>query len=190
MRYKNKKGQVEGILTFTVIVLTLLFLAPILFKITLTPLDKFTTSMMTVDSTNKSIESSSFIRGKFTGMMDWVIMAIFIFSIALLLISSFLIDIHPAFFVIYLIASFCIIAFAPSVMTSLDFFYGNAGTTASSNFVLDENGVNFVEEYLPMTNWAYNNFGLIITGIFILSGAIMYGKYKFSSNSQPAGVNY
>ena len=185
---KSKKGQIEGIMAFVVITLVLLFLAPILFKVTLTPIDKFTSAIGTVDNTNKSVEASSYIRGKFTGMMDWVIMSIFIFSVILLLVTSFMVDIHPAFLIVYIIAVFCIVAFAPSVSTALDTFYTDDGTTNS--FVKDANGVNFIENHLPMTNFLHNNFGKVITAIILLSGLIMYGKYRLTGGGSPTGQAY
>lgn len=181
---KSKKGQIEGIITFVVITLILLFLAPILFKVTLTPIDKFTSSISSVDSTNKSVEASSFIRGKFTGMMDWVFMFVFIFSVVLLLISSFLVDIHPAFLIVYFIAAFCLIAFAPSVLTALDMFYNDP------TFVTDDYGTNFVTSYLPMTNFLHDHFGGVITGIILLSALIMYGKFRMGGGGSPGGVQY
>lgn len=185
MRFRKieKRGQIDGIITFVVLTLVLLFLAPILFKVTLTPIDKFTTAIGTVDNTNKSVVASEFIRGKFTGMMDWVIMAVFLFSIILLLITSFLVDVHPAFFIVYFVAAFCIVAFAPSVMTSIDYFY------ETSSFVTDDRGINFVENYLPMTNFVHDNFGKIITGILLLSAVIMYAKFRMGNSNSP-GVAY
>lgn len=181
----NKKANIAAIVSFVVVVIVLLIAAPFIIKIVIAPVDKFSDAMTTIDGSNQSVEAISYIRGKFTGMFDWVILLLFLFNVGLLLITSFLIDVHPAFLVVYIIAVAFLVMMAPTFINLADRFY-------NSNILDDSSGVN-PTDYLPMTSWIFQNFGIVILGIIILSGVIMFGKYRFgSSGAAPigGGANY
>lgn len=178
---KNKQGQITGIIAFVLIVITLLMLAPILIKIVMTPSQKFVTAISSVDSNNVSSSATSKVLNTFTGAIDWIIVAFFFINVLILLITSFLVDIHPAFFVIYLIAVFFLILFAPTFISFADTLYNNPSFTTLPN------GTDLTS-YLPITHWIYGNFGLVIMAIIIISGLIMFGKYRFGNRT--TGVNY
>ena len=168
----NKKAQVNGIVAFVVVVISLLIVAPVLMKIV------FTTTTGTInafgssgiDPGNKSVNSMVYAKDKFISMFDWIVAFFLIFSIMVLLISSFLIDVHPAFFIIYIVAAFILILFAPTFTTVLDALWTNPAYAGA--------GDNNVVQYLPITNWIVNNFAMFILGVIALSGLIMFGKYR------------
>lgn len=177
---KSKKGNIEAIIAFVVVVILLIIVAPFIIKIVIAPVDKFSDAMGTIDSTNKSVEAISYTRNKFTGMFDWIVMILFLFNVALLLITSFLIDVHPAFLVVYIVAVAFLMMFAPTFISMADRFY-------NSNILSSDGGDDPVS-YLPMTKFLFENFGIVIFGIIILSGIIMFGKYRFSSGGASAGA--
>lgn len=175
-----------AIISFVVVVVTLIFLAPILLKLTLVPIDKFTTALNSSGdySMNRSVKDINFIRTKFTSMFDYVIMAFFFFSIILLLITSFLVDVHPAFLIVYIIARFMLMLLAPATLTGLNYIYGREGSITQFS-----QGTDNVVQYIPLTAWVLDNFTIVILGVFVLSGIIMFGKYRLAGGST-SGAQY
>ena len=169
----NNKGQITGIIAFAAIVIFLIILAPFIMKIVMTPSQKIISSLEAVDTNNVTGAATSKVVNTFTSAFDWVILAFFVLNVVILLVTAFLVDIHPAFFVIYLIAVFFLIMFAPTFISFGEKLYD------SSQFTTLPNGENLTS-YLPITNWIYDNFGLVIIVVIILSGLIMFGKYRFS----------
>lgn len=170
----ENRGQVNAIIYFGIVVLILLFAAPILMKVVVAPVSKIGTSFATVDPTNKSTEAISYVQNKFTSVFDWVIAVLFMFNIVLLLITAFLVDTHPAFLVVYIFAAMFLVIFSPVVLDVLENMYNSASFSSG-----DEN----IVQYLPITEFLYQNYGYIIVGVIILSGVIMFGKYRLGANS-------
>lgn len=177
----NNRGQILGIISFVVIVIILIFLAPFLMRIVITPVDKVTTALQGIDTTNKSSDATSFIRAKFVGMFDWVIAFFVLFSIIILLITSFLIDVHPAFVIVYVVAGMFLFIFAPAAMTALDTIYNSAQFSVGENNVI---------QYLPITAWLKDNYIIFLLGVFVLSGLIMFGKYRLTGGGIGRGGSY
>ena len=162
-----KKGQMDfPIITLIVVIVVLLLLSPILMKIVKTSTDKFGDSL-----SSQSPEAEAQIDGiteHFTNWWDIVIMCLFLFNVVLLFISAFLVDVHPAFILIYLVIAFFTVLFAPSMLTALEAIW---------------NSPSFVAEtaLLPYTAFILNNFGIIILATIVLSGIIMYAKFKYGA---------
>lgn len=179
---KNKKGQISSIIYFAGIVLVLIFLAPVLMKLVLSVSQPFGEAMATIDQTNKSVDAVNYTEGKFTGMFDWILMFFFIFNVILVLVTAFLVDVHPAFLVVYVIGVFFLVVFAPMVLDAIDTIW-----TAPQFSVGDDN----VVQYLPLMNFLRENFIWVILGVIVLSGIVMFGKYRLgSANQQQGGGNY
>ena len=168
----NRKGQSAfPILTFVGIVLLLLFLAPFMFKLVNTPLEKFQTAIG-----NQSIEAGqavNSVRGSFLNFWDTLIIIAFTISLILLLVSAFLIDVHPIFTLLYVLLCFFIFIFAPMVLDTIDVIYD--GISADQALMTSSE----ISTYLPLTNFIRVNFAAIILGIMVLSGIVMYAKFKF-----------
>ena len=177
---KNKKAQINAIIVFAAVIIILLFLAPIILKIVVAPVSKVATAFSTVDPTNQSTQQITFIQNKFTGTFDWVIAFFFMFNTIILLLSAFLVDVHPAFLVIYIIAAFFLMVFAPTVLSALGNIYESPSFSVGNENVI---------QYIPITNFIYQNFGFILVGIIILSGVILFAKYKLG-NSYSGGSSY
>ena len=173
----NKKGQVDGgIIVFVAIAITLLFLAPILIKVVSVPLQGFSNSLSAIDQTNTSTNAVEMVRTKYVGLLDTVILIMFLILIVTLLISSFLIDIHPAFIVLYIMSLMFLFILGPSVLGSLTTIW----ESDQFNDVSTPGGPNDIVSNLPMSQFILDNFFLIILGIAILSGVIMFAKFKSS----------
>ena len=167
----NSKGQtLFPIMSFVVIVVILVLLAPIMFKLVNTILG---TTASTLGNQSAAAGSNvTYVKDTFLSFWDTLIILAFTLSLILLLISAFLIDVHPAFSIIYLLLCFFIILFAPAVFDVVDEVYD---TTHENPLVTNSELAN----YLPLTNFVRNNFASIIIGTMVLSGIITYSKFKF-----------
>lgn len=175
----KSKGQIGGVALFIMIVAMLIIIAPILLKVGTTILSTTSNQLATIDTSNVSSNNVDFVKNKITGTFDWVIMLLVIINMLVLLISAFLIDINPAFLVIYIIGAFILVITLPYTMAVAENIYG------SSQFSV---GANNVIQYIPMTEFLLNNFGTVIVGVLMLSGIIMYAKFRY--RSQGGGTAY
>ena len=168
----NKKGNVAGLISFVAITIIVLMLAPVLLKIITVPLNKYAEAVAPIS--NESATAVTYGYTKINSLFDMVIVIAFIFNLMLLLLSSFMIDIHPAFLIVYVIAGFVLFMFMPTFETLIGAFYSNA---AFSDVLVN----------LPMSNFIYQNFGYIMLGVFVLSGVIMFAKFKGSNQGGSNG---
>lgn len=170
----NNKGQILGIIAFIVVIISLVIIAPVLMKIVTTSVSGVSTGLASVDQTNKSSDAVNYIGNTFTNTFDWVVAFFMLFNIIILLVSSFLVDVHPAFIVIYIIAGIFLFIFAPTAMDAVKTIYQTSEYTSSV-------------ANLPVTEWVVNNFGIFLLSVFILSGLIMFGKLRYGSQSGGTG---
>lgn len=162
----NKKAQGgDGIVLFFVVVVGIILLAPIVLKITGAVITPFGDSVAAVSPTAN--QTGVYIRDKFTNMWDYVIVFAFAANVLILLVTSFMVDIHPAFLVIYIIAAVFTLLFAPTVYSTLDAIYSPTGQFAT------EAG------QLPITSFIYDYFGVVLLAVIALSAIILYAKFKY-----------
>lgn len=174
----KRKGQIDGgIITFVAVVITLLFLAPILIKVVSVPLQGFSSSLSSIDSSNTSTNAVEMVRTKYVGLLDTVVLIMFLILIIVLLVSSFLVDIHPAFIILYIMSLMFLFILGPSVLGSLTTIW----ESDQFNDVSVPGGPNDIVSNLPMSQFILDNFFLIILGIAILSGIIMFAKFRSKS---------
>lgn len=178
---KNKKGQALSIIFFFVIILSVFILAVLLMSLVNTILTPFRTQISSVS--NVSADTVGKIQTSFSNTWDWAVVILFLFNTVLLLFSSFMVDIHPAFLVIYIIALMFLFMFGSTIVGSLDALYNPTGYFGTGNMTAGGNAIG----NMPVTSWILNNFTLVILGIAMLSGIIMYAKFRFST---PSGGNY
>jgi len=160
----NKLGQI-GVVSLVGVVIALLFLAPILLKIVTSTTTQFATALNSTDS--NAAETVTTMTNTWVNLWDWVLILVFGLNIILLLLSAFFIDTHPAFVLVYIMVAFFTMAFAPNILDATDKIWNSAYYAADSNL------------YLPFMDFVRTNFGLIILGVFVLSGIIMYAKFKY-----------
>lgn len=177
----NKKGQAFSIVIFFVIVLAIFVLAVLLMSLVNTVLEPFKTNIATID--NNSAETVGDIQDSFSSVWDWVIIILFLINVIILLFSSFMIDIHPAFLVLYIISVMFLMMFGSTILGALNALYDPIGVFGAGNVTAGGNALTL----MPLTSWFLNNFTLVILGIVILSGVIMYAKFKYGNTE---GGNY
>jgi hypothetical protein len=170
----NKKGFMGGVAVFVLIVIALVIAAPLLLKVGLTIMDKTSDSLSILDTSNQSSSFIGDVRNKTTSVFDWAVMLIIFANLLLLLVSSFLIDVHPAFLIIYIIMACLLVLTAPYTMSIAEKLYDMEGIGY---------GDGAVTQYIPMTNFVLQNFGYILVGIIVLSGIIIYAKIRIGGNS-------
>lgn len=170
----NKKGQVEGIMYFFGIILAIIVTAVIMGFFVNTMVGKFSNSMAGIDPTANQTGQS--IITKFNNTWDTAIMFVFLLNVIILLVSSFLIDIHPLFVIIYVIAIVFLIFLAPNILYAIEKINTNP---------------QFLEQYnrMPMTKFVFDNFIMVLLGVVILSGIVMYARIKMGHGGQIGG-NY
>jgi len=158
------KAQI-GLVSLVGVIIALLFLAPIFLNIVTTTTGKFATALNATDS--NAADTVTGITNTYTGLWDWVLIIVFGLNVLLLLISAFFIDTHPAFLLVYIMIAFFTMAFAPNILDATDKIYNNAHYAGD------------VAAYLPFMDFLRSNFGAVILGIIVLSGIIMYAKFKY-----------
>jgi len=177
----DKKGQVQSVLFFIFIVAGLIIITPIILKVGLTILDKTTTQFSDVQPSNQSANLVSSVRNTMANSFDWMVMLMVIADMLVLFVSAFLIDVHPAFVVFYIIGCLVIILTAPYSIVAAEKIYAMQQFNA---------GQGNPVQYLPMTQFLMNNFGMFILGVLIVTGILIYAKIKFFSQGGGGNVGY
>ena len=163
----NKRAQIDyPIVTWIVIVFSLFLLAPIMLKIFNSIQDPISVQLGNLSGPAQN--NFNGVMNTAVNMWDKVILMAFIFSTLLLFISAFLIDSHPFWLILYIVISFFVIIFAPDIIASLDAIYN------SGDFAAESANLVFI-------NTLRTNFGIILTGIMLITGIIIYGKIAFTS---------
>lgn len=173
----NKKAQgIAGIISFVLLIFLIIFSLPIIMKTTTTALNQTAIAMSPIN--NNSVNAISFASTKFASMLDWVIFLAFIGAVVVLLVTSFLVDIHPAFFVVYVLAMLAIVLIGPMFMPAMDAVWG------SSTFATEAGN-------MPIMGWLEDHFIMVMVGVMVISGLIMFGKYRLgSANMGGTGGTY
>lgn len=174
----NKKAQLSSIIAFIGVVILLIIMTPIILKVGYTMLNTTQTNFANLDSTNKSVDVISSTKNTMTNSLDWAVMILIILNMLLLFVTAFLIDVHPAFVIIYIIGAFVLVLTAPYTIIVAEKIYG------MSDFA----GAGGVTQYIPMLEFMVNNFGVFIVGVLVMTGIIMYAKIKFFASKNAGGT--
>lgn len=162
----NKKGQLDyPIVTFVLIVVGLIILAPIMLKIFINVKNPISNQLGNMTNMGGQMAQANFNVVMDTGINFWdkVITAAFIIAILLLFVSAFLIDTHPFFIILYIAMNLMLILFAPAIVDSLSNIYD------SSTFATEV-------AYLTLINYIRLHFGLFLTFVMVITGIIIYAK--------------
>jgi len=165
---KNRKGQTD-VIYFIVAVVALFILAPIMLKVVNTSLDSFSEAIN--NTSEDASDNVDYIHETFVSFWDILIAIAFLVNIILLFVFSFMVDSHPIFSLFYFISAIIILMFSHTFMTPVSTLFG---IDAFSGEVLA----------LPITDFIVTNFDLLLLGIIILTGIIMYGKFRSSGGFQ------
>ena len=169
----NKKGQIDyPIITWVVIVLGLMILAPIMLKVFNSIQAPMSSSLGNITNGGATAQAGfNSVMNTAIGFWDKVILSAFILATLLLLISAFLIDTNPFWLILYIFISFMLVLFAGDIIGSLDNLYN------SSAFATESASLAFIGSLR-------SNFGLILTGIMVITGIIIYGKIALTGGGR------
>lgn len=170
---QSKKGQIEGLIGIVIIGIVIIVVGLILLFLNLTVLDKFSNAVRPLS--NDSANAVQYGSSTFVNLWDTVIIVVFFINVIILLISSFLPDYHPAFIVVYIIAAFFLFMFIQTYVTVIDKIWNQFPT---------------VTQYLPQTQWLYQNYGYVLLGIYFVTGAIMFTKFVFFNSNARSTRSY
>ena len=168
----NRKAQLAyPIITFAFIVVALILVAPIMMKILNDTTSKFGDALVTsgIGGGVEANASMAYVQGTFNNFWDSLIMIALVVNIILLLLSAFLVDIHPVFFVLYFVFAFITILFVPTINAVTDTIYNN--NTLYQNYTQTN--------ALQYTSYLQSHLGIFLLAIIVISAIIMYGKLRF-----------
>jgi hypothetical protein len=166
---KNKKGQVISITAFFVITLSVFVAAFILMSLVNTVLNPV--EIQLGNQSELAGATVGAVNSSFNTWWDIAIMLFFFFNVLILMISAFLVDIHPAFLIIYIMAAFLLIIFGGNVVGAINDLWSDSGSFSDAT------------AEMPMVVWMLNHFTLVILSIVVISGIIMYAKFKWGGTS-------
>jgi len=160
----NKKAQMESpIISFIVVVVILLVMAPFILKIFNSVLTPFASGVGNVSA--EAGARVTHIKDTFITFWDMVIMIAYLISLILLFITAFLVDTHPVFLILFIIFGVFTFMFAPSIMEMVDEIYNNPELALEVS-------------QLPMLDFIREYFVGIMVGIYFVVGIIVYAKFR------------
>lgn len=172
----NKKAQLDfPILGFVVVVLALIMFGPIMLKTFHSIQNGLSPAFGNVTNGGATAQANfNAAMNPLIGFWDEIMIAAFAFSVILLFISSFLIDTHPLWVILYIFLAMMLVLFIPNMMQGADTIYSN------SQFGVEVSELSFMDNLRL-------NFASIVMGLIILTGAIIYGKVSFFPSSGGSG---
>ena len=157
------------IMMFGFVLIALLLFGLVMFKVNDVIGTKFADAMG-----NQTAQAGINVRAvttTFNNFWDFVIVFAFVINILLLFISSFMVETHPVFLVVYIVAAIILFIISPSTLEVVNQIAGTAGTGATGGFAQYESS-------LPMLWYLKDHFAIILLSLYFLSGLIMYAKYR------------
>jgi len=169
----NRKAQAETIIIFFFLVIGIFIAGIVILRLT----NEIVTPFQSVIG-NYSAPAGvavGYVHERFTTWWDYAIVFAFFLNVILLFVSSFLVDIHPAFLMIYVLSILFLFIFGNSFLLVLDKFWELVGTSVETG-------------QTPLQQFIINNFNIIMLGIVLLSGILMYAKMKYWSGQGTGGA--
>jgi len=167
IKTKNKKGQIEfspALLIAGIIVL--LILAPVILKVFSSVKTGMGDALNSTDPT--AVKQMDYVLDTGTTFIDYLLVIMFFVNLIILFISAFFIDTHPMFLVLFIMFAFIFILLLPNMMDAVDQVW--------AKFPAETND-------LPLSDWIRTNMVMFTLGVFMLSGIIMYAKFKWGTSS-------
>ena len=171
----NKSGQAKSIIIFFGLIIGILIASVIILRLTNAIITPFQAQIGNMSETAGSAVASA--HNSFTKWWDYLIIAMFFINVIILLVSAFLVDIHPAFVIIYIFAVIFLFVFGNYALLTLDNIWNMVGTDVK-------------QAQTPLQQFLINNFQIVMLGVVILSGIVMYSKFKYFGNTGGGAGNY
>jgi predicted membrane channel-forming protein YqfA (hemolysin III family) len=165
----RKKGQLD-VVVFVIMFVAILIAAPIMFKffhMTIGPVQTAFANMSPQANT-----TLTYVTNTYDAFWDFAVLMMFIALVATLLISSFLVDIHPVFLVLYIILAFVIIIITPMLATPANVLDTQLNLTATYG------------SHLQYTDFLRTNIVMVVLAVIIISGIIAFGKMRMGRGQQ------
>jgi len=165
----SNKGEMDfPILTLLIIVGGLILLAPIILKVFTSIQTPMSAALGNMSDSGGVVAAENFnsVMNTATGFWDKIMIFAFFLALLLMLLSSFFIDTHPVWIILYIFLAFMVVIFSPNIIEALNTLY------ASSAFTSEVASLSFMD-------WVRVHLGEILIGFFLVSGVIIYGKIKF-----------
>lgn len=168
---KNKKGQITDypVLTFIVLAIVIIMLAPVFLKV----LRGIQTNLSPVYGNmtfgQNSQQAVNYVIGSTVNIWDEAMVLLFFILIFVMIISAVFIDTHPFWIFLYILISFVVILLSPDIIESMTSIYDAS---------------LFGEEvaYLPYLDFIRLHFAEFIVGLMVFTGIIIYAKVSFFKN--------
>lgn len=164
----NNKSQLDiPIIGFAFVVIALMIFAPITLKTFNAIQDNVGPALANVTD-GGAVAKTNFdtVMTPLTTWWDKVLTAAFVVSLIILFLSAFLIDTHPFWVIIYILAAMFLMIFTDGALTAVAQIYDNA---------------LFVDEVVQLSfmDGLRQNWPIVLTGIIVITGIIIYGKIRF-----------
>jgi len=168
---KSKKGQVSfAIATFIAFVIGLILVAPIMLRIVGTVTGTFFNTMN--ESYPAAVMPASDAVDVVYNFFDYLVVIGMVVNLILLFVSSWFIDTHPIFIVMYIMFAFILFLFIPNLMDATDQVWTHMND-ASSMDPWEDNTI-----HLDFTDFIRRNMSLFSLVIIALTGVVIYAKFK------------
>ena len=168
----NKRGQALSIVVFFAVIVAVFITSVVIMYFVNSMLTPFQSSISNISTTAGTNVAT--IQNGFNKWWDYATVLIFVINTLLLFISAFLIDVHPAFLLLYIFALLFLFVFGIGVIGSVQSIWNADPAIGATTF-------SDAVSKMPITNWLVNNFSIVLLGIAILSGVVMYAKFKFAN---------
>lgn len=163
MVYSNKRGQTVFDTIMLLIILFILALAGIVGAMVFSNVNDEVQADSSISLEAKTAMTS--INSGYSNWFDAAILAALIFFWALLLITSFLIDTHPVFFIVTVVLLLAVFV--------VSMFIANTYEELST----DSDLVSFSAQF-PFTNFIFSNLLLIMIVMGLSTGVALYAKFS------------
>jgi len=161
---KPKKAQFEPATFFTVVILMIVTGLIVLYVLNQV-MGGLSTAMNTTSP--DAVAEGENIVNLTTNLFDYLLIIGMLVNVILLFVSSFYINTHPVFFIVYLMSAFILILLAPNVLNAVDMVWGEINTLDAT-----------ITPNLPLTDFIRTNMMGFLLSIIILTGVIMYSKFR------------
>jgi len=163
----NSRGQIDHpVFLFAILIIALIIFAPVTLKIFREINTGFGNGLANVSQGGQiAKENFEAVTTPLINFWDKIMIAVFMILVILMMISSFLIDSHPVFIILYIFMNFMLIILAPNIIVAADNIYQSA--TYAQEVTL-----------LPFMNTLRTYYAEILLGMMFISGVIIYAKVK------------
>jgi hypothetical protein len=150
-------------------------MAPVMLKLVTTVTDQLNVTLANQSINNSASLAVGSLGTTFTNFWDFIILLAFIIIAIIMFWSAFFVDVHPVFFVLFLVMSFIAVMFIPTLITVTDsIWYAHGNYSNGTSYAI------FNTTQLPFTTAIHDNIAIIIVGMIVVAGIIMYGKMRAS----------